>query len=222
MDVLPSGGFPQHVNTFGSQPMSNFGAPANNSDHTRFKGVVKSFERDRGSGYIESEPARALYGNDILFLVGAFPIGRDPIVGEEIEFGVIMSNSGPQACSVACSSNPIINSAPVAADPASGRFLGVVKTFDMNKGWGHIECREARSIFGKDIFLLRSMIKGAEVANGNQLEFSVKVGPKGPMAQDVCLVDYGPTLADAAHYRRLPSVFYPTLIIKDVSLGDKA
>jgi cold shock CspA family protein len=164
--------------------------------------MVKTFDRDRGTGLLESEPARALYGNDVVFLVGALPQGREsPNIGEEFEFGVVVGQNGPQACNITAT----VPSAPVApADPALGRFLGVIRAFDMNKGWGHIECREARAIFGKDIFLLRSALRGAEVAAGNQLEFAVNVGPKGPIARDVCLVDYGPSLADAAQYRSMP------------------
>merc|ERR1711953_1498755 len=108
---------------------------------------------------------------------------------------------GPQACNVKFVNKPMLN--PFNAESAGGRFLGVIRAFDMAKGWGHIDCREARGIFGKDIFLLRSALRGADVAPGNQLEFAVNIGPKGPVARDVCLVDYGPTINDAAYYRRM-------------------
>mmetsp|Transcript_28690 Transcript_28690/g.46194 ORF Transcript_28690/g.46194 Transcript_28690/m.46194 type:complete len:237 (+) Transcript_28690:54-764(+) len=178
----------------------NNGQPPGTQEN-RFRGSVKFFDIERGSGLIESEPARAMYGGDVFFVIGAFPPGRNPAVGEEIEFGVTIGHNGPQACNVSYAIQPTV------PDPASGRFLGVVRAFDMTKGWGHIDCREARGIFGKDIFLLRSALRGAEVAPGNQLEFAVNVGPKGPVARDVCLVDYGPTINDAIHYRRMPNIF---------------
>merc|ERR1712070_76047 len=113
---------------------------------------------------------------------------------------------GPQAVSVLFVNKTNPPQPPKAAAPVGGRFFGVIsRSFDMAKGWGHIECQESRAIYGRDIFLLRSKLRlqyGDEVAPGNQVEFAVEMGPKGPEARDVCLVDYGPTLADAIRYRQ--------------------
>lgn len=81
---------------------------------------------------------------------------------------------------------------PVSAQ--NTRYIGLVKTFDDIKGWGHIECEASRQVYGKDIFLLRSACNGLPVTAHNQIEFSVMMSPKGPQARDVCLVDFGPDL----------------------------
>mmetsp|Transcript_15419 Transcript_15419/g.24421 ORF Transcript_15419/g.24421 Transcript_15419/m.24421 type:complete len:225 (+) Transcript_15419:53-727(+) len=196
----PIGGFTSGFEVGVTDGVPNFGAKA--TDNPRYRGSVKHLNKDKGWGHIESDQSKAIYGKDVFVLVGAFPLGREPNIGDEVEFSVSLNQKGPQALDVSFLKGEA--PAPVLADASLGRFLGCIKTFDMVKGWGHIECREARAIFGKDIFMLRSAVRGAELAPGNQVEFAVTMGPKGPQARDVCLVDYGPSLADAAHYRAAP------------------
>eukprot|EP00427_Karlodinium_veneficum_P068302 CAMPEP_0169323448 /NCGR_PEP_ID=MMETSP1017-20121227/9955_1 /TAXON_ID=342587 /ORGANISM="Karlodinium micrum, Strain CCMP2283" /LENGTH=339 /DNA_ID=CAMNT_0009418051 /DNA_START=15 /DNA_END=1031 /DNA_ORIENTATION=- len=195
------GGFPSMPMAFGGPPMRPPG------DQTRYRGTVTTYDQVRGSGTIDSVSVRTVYNSDVFFLVGALR-GRDPHVGMELEFCVINNpENGPQACNVSFphpgSSPPSIppGIAPAPGDPAAGRFLGVIKSFNSQKGWGHIESHEARAIFGRDIFLLRSTLRGADVGAGNQVEFTVNNAPKGPMARDVCFVDYGPTMPEAERYR---------------------
>mmetsp|Transcript_18371 Transcript_18371/g.28993 ORF Transcript_18371/g.28993 Transcript_18371/m.28993 type:complete len:197 (-) Transcript_18371:51-641(-) len=173
-----------------------------------FRGFVRSFFKDKGWGHISSPQAHAVYKKDVFVLASAFPMGVEVTLGDEIDFTLRETPKGPQAVAVAFvhKANPPAPS--VNTTPSSGRFFGVIsRSFDMAKGWGHIECQESRAIYGRDIFLLRSKLKlahGDEVAYGNQVEFAVEMGPKGPQAEDVCLVDYGPTLADAIKYRANP------------------
>lgn len=207
----PSGNFDGISDNFGGNPSSmpnSFGGPPRpTSDQTRYRGTVMVYEQEKGSGMIDSPQVQATYGSNVFFLVGALR-GREPHIGMELEFCVIANTqNGPQACNVSFphpgSSPPLINPGvqPAPGDPAGGRFLGVIKNFNSTKGWGHIESHEARAIFGRDIFLLRSALRGADVGAGNQLEFSVNNAPKGPMARDVCLVDYGPSMPEAERYR---------------------
>merc|ERR1719428_1474981 len=34
-------------------------------------------------------------------------------------------------------------------------FDGIIKNYDEEKGWGHIQCEVTRGMFGKDIFMMR-------------------------------------------------------------------
>jgi CspA family cold shock protein len=66
------------------------------------------------------------------------------------------------------------------------RITGTVKWFNSGKGYGFIE-REA----GPDVFVHYSAIQGEGFRNlfeGQQVEFSIEEGPKGPQAADVVVL----------------------------------
>jgi len=60
-----------------------------------------------------------------------------------------------------------------------------VKSYNDEKGWGHIQCQETEATFGKDMFFLRSSLNGASVTRGSQVLFTVAMGTKGPQAENV-------------------------------------
>jgi len=69
-----------------------------------------------------------------------------------------------------------------------GRERGVVKWFNGAKGFGFI----ARESGGNDIFVHYSAIMSQgykSLAEGQQVEFEIADGPKGPQAQNVQACD---------------------------------
>ncbi len=67
------------------------------------------------------------------------------------------------------------------------RLTGVVKWFNAQKGYGFI-AREG----GPDVFVHYTAIVGAGYRNlneGDQVEFSITEGPKGPQASEVVRLD---------------------------------
>jgi CspA family cold shock protein len=65
----------------------------------------------------------------------------------------------------------------------SERIIGTVKWFNVSKGYGFIE-RQG----GPDVFVHFSAIQGDGYRNleeGQQVEFMVEQGPKGPQATNV-------------------------------------
>ena len=63
------------------------------------------------------------------------------------------------------------------------RFIGTVKWFSDQKGYGFIEY-----VGGKDVFVHHSAIQTvgfASLAEGDRVEFSIGQGPKGPAAVNV-------------------------------------
>jgi CspA family cold shock protein len=67
----------------------------------------------------------------------------------------------------------------------SERIIGTVKWFNGSKGYGFIEQQG-----GGDVFVHYSAIQGDGFRNleeGQQVEFTVEQGPKGPQASNVIL-----------------------------------
>ena len=66
------------------------------------------------------------------------------------------------------------------------RIVGTVKWFNGTKGYGFIEVENS-----EDVFVHYSAIRGSGYRNleeGQQVEFSVETGPKGPQASDVTVL----------------------------------
>jgi CspA family cold shock protein len=66
------------------------------------------------------------------------------------------------------------------------RITGTVKWFNSEKGWGFIEREDA-----PDVFVHYSAIQAEgfkTLMQGQQVEFSIEEGPKGPQAANVMIV----------------------------------
>ena len=66
------------------------------------------------------------------------------------------------------------------------RETGKVKWFNATKGYGFIERAD-----GPDVFVHYSAIRGSgyrSLEEGQQVEFDIADGPKGPQAQDVTVL----------------------------------
>jgi len=70
-------------------------------------------------------------------------------------------------------------------------LYGTVKSFNEEKGWGHIECEAATQTYGKDVFLMKSALNGQEVLVGALVAFRIQMGSKGPQAADVSVLPEG-------------------------------
>jgi cold shock protein len=68
----------------------------------------------------------------------------------------------------------------------SERVIGTVKWFNSEKGYGFIERED-----GPDVFVHYTAIRSEgfrTLQEGQQVEFAVEQGPKGPQATDVAAV----------------------------------
>ncbi len=68
----------------------------------------------------------------------------------------------------------------------SDRITGTVKWFNNSKGYGFIEQED-----GPDVFIHYSSITGEgyrSLNEGQQVEFDIEEGPKGPQAANVTLL----------------------------------
>mmetsp|Transcript_27712 Transcript_27712/g.73131 ORF Transcript_27712/g.73131 Transcript_27712/m.73131 type:complete len:357 (-) Transcript_27712:142-1212(-) len=168
---------------------------------TSFTGAIKSWNPEKGWGFIECPQTHQMYGKDIFLLRSALEPGCTPNRGEMVSFGVGSGTRGPEAVNVVMMGPgftpyvapkvqtvaPVVYvapPAPVMNPGGQGLFVGFVKSFRPESGWGHISCDETNAIFGKDIFFMKSQVPGGIIA-GTQVRFSVAQGLKGPEAANI-------------------------------------
>jgi len=73
---------------------------------------------------------------------------------------------------------------------ATGRFQGHVKSFNVQKGFGFIECPEAHQVYGRDVFLHKAQIGTLQI--GSQVSFAVEMNKTNmPQARDLMEIDIG-------------------------------
>lgn len=175
-----------------------------------FVGLVKSFKSDTGWGMIASPQMQQLYGKDVFFSRSVVQGGL-PLTGEQVAFTIKMEAKGPAAASVQVlwkERQAALQAPPfpmqqgyntpgrwAAAAPLASRvnqtFFGVLKSFNEEKGWGHISCDATSRVYGKDVFLMKGALRGQVVEPGTLLSFKVNMGAKGPQATSVALLPPG-------------------------------
>eukprot|EP00933_Yihiella_yeosuensis_P023359 TRINITY_DN18185_c0_g2_i3.p1 TRINITY_DN18185_c0_g2~~TRINITY_DN18185_c0_g2_i3.p1 ORF type:complete len:435 (-),score=123.20 TRINITY_DN18185_c0_g2_i3:420-1646(-) len=185
-----------------------------------FMGVVKSFNQEKGWGLVECPQTHQMYGKDIFFGKNVVPDGGYISVGEQVQFSIKQEEKGPAVaqmqkmgyggmggyggcgggggnygggmmgggCGGGCmGSNEIQGSGSKRDQP----FFGVLKTWNAEKGWGHISCEASNKIYGKDIFLLKGLLQGQSVDQGSLVSFKVQLSQKGPQAATVNILPPG-------------------------------
>mmetsp|Transcript_87975 Transcript_87975/g.247199 ORF Transcript_87975/g.247199 Transcript_87975/m.247199 type:complete len:190 (-) Transcript_87975:140-709(-) len=156
-----------------------------------YLGTVKSYNPDKGWGHIECPDTEAVYGKDIFFLRTSLQFARIA-KGCRVLFNVAQGEKGPQAADVKL--------APQAEETEV--YTGEIKSWNLHKGWGFIECSETFELYGKDIFVMRSAVYRGEACKGERVSFSITMGDRGPEALNVQTIDGGHGLAKSSFGRQ--------------------
>jgi len=172
-----------------------FWQPVGSGQDGLFSGVVKSFNQEKGYGFISCDEAWQLYHSDI-FLHQNEASGLE--VGSPVSFRVHFNGRGqPQANSVSAVGG-VAKRAKTEADSRSvpeplhslplfpdGPFTGTVKSYNATTGYGFIECSETKELFSQDVFLHKTQVNaGLDV--GSTVSFQVRLNKHGqPQADNV-------------------------------------
>lgn len=182
-----------------------------------FVGTIKSYNEEKGWGFVTNPVVVQLYGKDVLFRRSGIVAGPT-YSGQQVVFAVVQGEKGPLAEGL----QPFVpvgaNFGPPWGGPSGGymqmggggpgrvgsgglpagkppgkneRYFGVVKTYNEERGWGHIESAGSFQHYGKDVFLLRSAVDGQKVGPGSLVAFKVTMGNKGPQATEVAVLPPG-------------------------------
>jgi len=163
-----------------------------------FSGFVKSFNQEQGYGFIRCDETWQLYHSDI-FLHQNEANGLE--VGSQVSFRVHLNGRGqPQANSVSAVGG-VAKRAKTEADSRStpeplhslpmfphGPFIGMVKSYNAETGYGFIECAATKELFLQDVFLhKRQVTQGLDV--GSNVSFQVRLNKNAqPQADNVVLL----------------------------------
>eukprot|EP00929_Paragymnodinium_shiwhaense_P007041 TRINITY_DN110_c1_g1_i1.p1 TRINITY_DN110_c1_g1~~TRINITY_DN110_c1_g1_i1.p1 ORF type:complete len:375 (+),score=97.56 TRINITY_DN110_c1_g1_i1:84-1208(+) len=149
-----------------------------------YTGVVKSFNQQKGWGMIECNATRAMYQKDMFFLKTSCQ--GDVTMGQKVQFSVGMGQKGPEAQNIRPVGAGVIRKAAAPAVAAGGFYVGTVKSYNTEKGWGFISCDETMQMYGKDLFMHKNELAGYEPSAGEQVQFSLTTSSNGqPQAAGV-------------------------------------
>jgi len=182
-----------------------------------YGGVVKSYSKANGYGFIKSMPIKEQFGHDVHFqgdLIpnqGSFQIGGGDVVRFELS-PHLRPGGKPQALTVTRA-----NAIPYKkegqeddVDPFAGMFeadsagaslkrpmctehgkVGKVKSFNINNNYGFLDCQELKDKYGMDVYCPGEYL--TKLQTGNMVIFDVAVNKKGqPQAVDVRLLEGAP------------------------------
>lgn len=167
-----------------------------------FSGAIKSFNPQKGWGFIECPETQEIYGKDIFVLSSALP-GGTANKGDPVNFDVAQGDHGPQGANIELlGARPAQNgrrlpvrSPKVLQGAGKASYIGRVKSFNAQKGWGFIESEQTFNLYGKDMFVLGGGLPGGTAQKGDEVIFNVVQTPTGPHAIDVQLVRTRPVAA---------------------------
>jgi len=145
-----------------------------------YVGRIKSYAPQQGYGFIECEETWVLYNADVFLHKNQVEGGnlKKANLGDTVQFCVERNKAGrPQARNV---------ERYVEGAPPTKSFVGKVKSYSDELGYGFIQCEDTQNIFSGDIFLHKRQFDSAALERGCMVTFTVEINPKGrPQARNV-------------------------------------
>lgn len=115
--------------------------------------------------------------------MGGMPMGAHMMSGG---LGPMMMGMGPMGPMMGG-----MQSAGSKAPSANQRYVGTFANYNVEKGWGFIQCEATKALYGKDVFVMRSVLKDEVVVEGTTVSFKVTMGAKGPQAAELTVLPAG-------------------------------
>lgn len=138
------------------------------TSHAVYFGQVKSFREDKGWGHISCPQTHAIYGKDMFVLRSALN-GNLIREGDNVQFCVTLGMKGPEATNIRVMGQ--IDEHQI--------YMGTVKMFNKEKGWGFVTSDDTQRVFGKDIFIHKKDLMGHIPSEGEAAQFQVVLSPDG-------------------------------------------
>jgi len=129
---------------------------------TIYKGRVKVVH-EKGHAFVECHAVSKKYDRDVYFDAEELEFGQ-LCVGKEVYF-VLRHNQKNQ---------------PVGQIvPPHGAFVGTLKEYNVDKGFGFVECSDSHRLFDTDVFIHKNEVDLMNAAIGDEVTFAVQLNAKG-------------------------------------------
>jgi len=156
------------------------------SEDVTATGTIKSFDAEKGYGFISSPEASETYGRDVFLHRAQI---KDFKPGDHVRFIVRINSHGhPQAHK--------LREAPITVgwlaggddghtpeQPDNEQYIGEIKSFSTPHGYGFIECEALKHKYHRDVFIHQLQFNGLRV--GETVSFFVQMKRGQPQARDV-------------------------------------
>lgn len=152
-------------------PANPKGKPPDQEILGEYLGVIKSYNPEKGFGFIACDPLRAEYDGDVFLSqkhVGDFQVGGEVkftayLFGGKLQCKDLHDATG-QVGPQQGASNKGGGKAASANDRELGTFVGMIKSYNTDKGFGFIDSPELKAQgYDKDAFLSSDGYQGHEV-----------------------------------------------------------
>lgn len=141
---------------------------------------TKSAAAKRGFGALNLDPATV----QTLAQLDPNELMRLAEVARSLQGNTTSPSTPPQAYA-----HPASRGGAVGAD---GRYYGVVKSFNLGKGFGFIACDQLHKVYGQDVFLHKNEFATADLYEGANVSFGIQINKaQQPQAIGVSLNEYG-------------------------------
>lgn len=162
------------------------------------QGRIVSYDQQKGFGFITCDGLRDLFHKDIFFMKTSLKGSRDAFQkGVSVNFRFAMAKRGPEANQIFLPGTTLDPSTEVDGWALKERIeiakkkvhQGSIISYDQ-RGFGFISCAPVRDLFGKDIFWMKTALKGrqADYQVGTTVNFLFEQTDRGPEAKTIELV----------------------------------
>mmetsp|Transcript_12237 Transcript_12237/g.22642 ORF Transcript_12237/g.22642 Transcript_12237/m.22642 type:complete len:404 (-) Transcript_12237:46-1257(-) len=163
---------------------------------TRFYGILKRFDPEKGYGFVSCPEVHAKYNRDT-FIHRSEVIQAGLDVGHPLSFEVKLNTQGQPQAEEVLAESPQHEAVENLVQSSEGqRFVGKVKSYDFLQGYGFIACPDVHERYGRDTFLHRREVENSGCRIGDQVSFSVVIKAGKPQAQMVVKGDAEAPLDD--------------------------
>mmetsp|Transcript_37192 Transcript_37192/g.104963 ORF Transcript_37192/g.104963 Transcript_37192/m.104963 type:complete len:483 (-) Transcript_37192:83-1531(-) len=142
----------------------------------RLTGTVKSFDVDRGYGFISSPEVKKRYDRDVFLHSKQI---KQFQMGDHVTFSLRINGQGnPQAYDLkeAVGSEVWLLSGMSENSQDKEVYVGEIKSFSTSHGYGFIDCPALHAQYGRDVFVHQSQLEGLHVGNAVTFQMQVKRG----------------------------------------------
>eukprot|EP00747_Dinoflagellata_sp_TGD_P218376 gnl/TRDRNA2_/TRDRNA2_90646_c0_seq2.p1 gnl/TRDRNA2_/TRDRNA2_90646_c0~~gnl/TRDRNA2_/TRDRNA2_90646_c0_seq2.p1 ORF type:complete len:430 (-),score=79.17 gnl/TRDRNA2_/TRDRNA2_90646_c0_seq2:23-1312(-) len=174
------------------------------SDIEVFFGEIRSFNPEKGFGFLSSEASHAKYGKDILFLrhecvelKGAESVV--PSEGTPCSFQVKQGINGWICNNVFFSGASFDRALEMhckMCDGLNGVFYGKVLKFYPDRGYGMITSDAVASQYGREVMVQRNELSDEHAEAGTRVRFNITQAPQGLIAMNVKVLRVPPSEKD--------------------------